>query len=85
MIVYVAIGTLIAAISVAYTFNFALEFSAFAASIAKVMIEVALFLAFDHWVMRDIDTITELKNGNVAYGLFLVSLAVLFGAAMLGT
>src|SRR5690606_31360272 len=38
------------------------------------------FWAFDRFVLRDLDTVAELKAGNVAYGLMLVALALLLAA-----
>ena len=71
--------TIIATIlAVGFTFNYAVQFSAFAAGLAKSVLAIALFVAFDKFVMKKVDTVGELKKGNVAYALFLVAIALLF-------
>lgn len=45
---------------------------------------VSAFFAFDKWVMKEIDTISELKKGNIAYALALIAFAlVLLASAIL--
>lgn len=39
---------------------------------------LALFGAVDKWLLKKIDTIEEIKKGNVAYALLLVAFALLF-------
>jgi len=75
---------LIGVISVAsyiLIWNFAPEFSTYSIGVFKVFISVLLFWVFDAYVMDDIDTIHELKKGNIAYAIFLLAFAILiFGA-----
>jgi len=45
---------------------------------------IAAFVTFDNYVMSEIDTINEMKSGNVSYAIFLVAIALLFnGVAIL--
>lgn len=60
------------------------QFSQFGANLLNVGIAISLFAALDKFVLKDIDTIKELKDGNIAYALFLLSLAVLIAAALIG-
>ena len=69
-------------ISVWYTFNYAVEFSAFAVALAKVFIGMFLFYLFDVWALKDIDTIQELKNGNIAVSIFFLGYAILVAACV---
>jgi hypothetical protein len=69
-------------VSVWYTFNYAVEFSAFAVALAKVFIGMFLFYLFDIWALRDINTIEEIKNGNVALSIFFLGYAILVAACV---
>ncbi|MEZ4700052.1 MAG: hypothetical protein R2834_06960 [Rhodothermales bacterium] len=69
-------------LSVWYTFNYAVEFSAFAVALAKVFIGMFLFYLFDVWALRDIETIQELKNGNIALSIFFLGYAILVAACV---
>lgn len=53
-------------------------FAGFGETILYVSMLVALFIAFDEYVLTDIDTINELKKGNTAYAIFMLAIAVLF-------
>lgn len=53
-------------------------FAGFGETIIYVSMLVALFIAFDKYILTDIDTITELKKGNIAYAIFMLAIAVLF-------
>jgi hypothetical protein len=45
---------------------------------------ISAFLSFDKIVFKEIDTIEELKKGNLAYAITLCSIALLFvGIAIL--
>jgi hypothetical protein len=67
-------------LAVGFTFNYAVEFSGFAAGLAKSVLAIALFVAFDKFVLKQIDTIREIKSGNVAMGLLLLAVALIFAA-----
>ena len=72
----------VAVVAVGYTFTWAIQFSAFAAALAKAAIGIFLFYAFDVFVMKRIDTVEELKKGNVAYAVFLLGFAVVIAACI---
>ena len=58
------------------------ELSGFAAGLLKAALAIGLFWAFDHYVLDEVDTVAELKAGNVAYALALLALAVLLSATV---
>ena len=60
---------------------FAPGFAKSAESILIIVNNITLFALFDKYVLVDIDTIDQLKQGNYAYALFLVAIALLFIAA----
>ena len=60
---------------------FAPGFAKSAESILIVVNNITLFALFDKYVLKDIDTIEQLKQGNYAYALFLIAIALLFVAA----
>lgn len=60
------------------TFTQAIQFSGFAVGLAKAVMVVILFIAFDKFVLKGINTLSELKQGNVAYAVFLLAIALLF-------
>lgn len=74
--------TLIAVLAVGYTFTVAVQYSAFAAALAKVTMAVILFYMVDRFLLPEIDTLTELKDGNIAYAIFLLALALLLAPAI---
>jgi hypothetical protein len=74
-----------AVIFIYITFQWLVEISAFAAGIAKGVLGIFIFWIFDRYAMREIDTVEELKKGNVAYALFMLSLAVVIAAAILNS
>lgn len=59
-----------------------IELSGFAAGMLKAALAVGLFWAFDRYVLDEVDTVAELKAGNVAYALALLALAVLLAATV---
>ncbi len=58
------------------------ELSGFAAGLLKASLAVGLFWAFDRYVLTELDTVAEIRAGNVAYGLMLLALAVLLAATV---
>ena len=58
------------------------ELSGFAAGLLKAALAVGLFWAFDRYVLDEVDTVAELRAGNVAYALALLALAVLLSATV---
>lgn len=59
-----------------------IELSGFAAGLLKAALAVGLFWAFDRYVLDEVDTVAELRAGNVAYALALLALAVLLAATV---
>ena len=49
-------------------------------SIVYLGLFMTAFILFDRYVMIEIDTIKQLEQGNVAYALFLLAIAVVFMA-----
>ena len=56
--------------------------SGFAAGLFKAMLGVGLWALFDRFVLADIDTIAEIRKGNVAFGLLLLAVALLISASV---
>ncbi|HYW95026.1 MAG TPA: DUF350 domain-containing protein [Bacteroidales bacterium] len=61
---------------------YAVAFSTLGFAFAKAVIGLVLFWLFDRYVMKEVDTFTELKKGNVAYALFLVAIALVLAATI---
>ena len=80
--IFVAVALAVSAVLVAYTFAAVPALSGFAAGLLKAALAVGAFWAFDRFVLRELDTVAELKAGNVAYGLMLVALALLLAATV---
>lgn len=53
-------------------------FAGFGETIIYVSLVASLFVAFDKCVLKEIDTIEELKKGNIAYAIFMLAIAALF-------
>lgn len=80
--IFVGVALLVSAALVAVTFAAVPALSGFAAGLLKAALAVGAFWAFDRFVLTDLDTVAELKAGNVAYGLMLVALALLLAATV---
>ncbi len=80
--IFVVASLAVSAALVAYTFVAVPALSGFAAGLLKAALAVGAFWAFDRFVLRELDTVAELKAGNVAYGLMLVALALLLAATL---
>jgi hypothetical protein len=80
--VFVVVALAVSAALVAYTFAAMPMLSGFAAGLLKAALAVGVFWSFDRFVLRELDTVAELKAGNVAYGLMLVALAILLAATV---
>lgn len=66
-----------------YTFNYAIEFSAFAVAIAKVTIAMFLFYLFDLLVLVNVNTVDEIvKNKNQPLALFFLGYAIIVAACV---
>lgn len=75
-------AALLAVLVIWFTFTVAIEFSGFAAAFGKAVIGMFAWYAFDKVVLREIDTITEIKKGNIAHALFILSYAVILAACI---
>jgi len=67
------------AVSIAYF----TEVSSFAVIATVSVLAISIFMLFDKYIMHEIDTITELKKGNVAYALFLLGICIVIAAAII--
>ena len=61
-----------------------IQYSAFTISLSKGLFGILLFWVIDKVAVSEVDTIEELKKGNVAYAIFLLGLAFIIGVAMFG-
>jgi hypothetical protein len=77
--------SIIAAFTIYITFNFFINLSSFSVALTKAIISLILLWLFDRFGMKQIDTIEELKKGNIAYALFMLALAVIIAAAIAGS
>lgn len=80
-----AVVAFFAVIFIFITFNWLIELSAFAVGIAKGTLGVFLVWIFDKYAMKEIDTIQELKKGNIAYALFILGLCIVIGSAIINS
>lgn len=68
--------------SVWLTFEYFPQYSYFGAAVAKVGISITLFYLIDAYLLSEIETIEELKNGNIAYALVILAYAIIVGLAL---
>lgn len=73
---------LLTAAAIWWTFYTFVEFSGFAAALGKAVIGIIFFIAYDKVVLRKVDTITEIKKGNIAYAIFILSHALIIAACI---
>lgn len=73
---------ILAIFSLQITLNFFLEYSEFAFGFSWVIASIAFFVAYDKVVLRKVDTITEIKKGNIAYAIFLFAHALIIAACI---
>jgi len=81
----VLVVVLFAIVSNYITLGWFVEISSYAVGLAKGTLGIFLFWVFDKYAVKEIDTITELKKGNVAYAIYLLGIAIVIAAAMLGS
>jgi hypothetical protein len=77
--------SIIAAFTIYLTFNFFINLSSFAVAITKAIISLVLLWLFDNYGMKQLNTIEELRKGNIAYAIFMLALAVIIAAAIAGS
>ncbi len=58
-------------------------FSAFGAALLIIGLAVGLLWAVDYFLLKNFNTLEELKDGNVAVALALVAYAILLGFAIM--
>ena len=80
----VAVVTFFTVVFIVISYNWFIEFSSFSVGLAKGVLGIFMFWIFDKYAVREIDTVEELKKGNVAYGLFTLGFAIIIAAAILG-
>lgn len=80
-----AVVTFFAVIFIFISFNWLIELSSFAVGIAKGALGVLLVWVFDKYAMKEIDTIQELKKGNIAYALFILGLCIVIASAIINS
>ena len=81
-IAFFAAAILLAVTAIAWTFTTFLEFSGFAAAFGKAVLGITTFYLVDVVLLRDIDTLTELKKGNTAYAIFILAYALILAACI---
>lgn len=81
IIKYIAVIGVVGAIVLVGFLLLAPAFAVWGEALAVVAAFVAVFIAFDKYVMKDIDTVKELREGNLAYAVFMVAVALLVLAA----
>jgi len=59
--------------------------SSYPAIIGNVGFGIGIWWAIDKFVLKTIDTIEEIKKGNIAFGLLLLAIAIIIGAAISAT
>lgn len=76
---FFTIVIVLAILAVAGTFTWAVAFSGFAAALAKAVIGMSLLYAFDAIVLK---SSTEIKKGNTAYAIYILSFAIIMGVCI---
>jgi uncharacterized membrane protein YjjP (DUF1212 family) len=65
-------------------YNF-VEFSTFLITFVKAIAGIMIFWWVDEYLLKGVDTIQEILKGNIAYALFLFSIAaIIVGAIVAG-
>jgi energy-coupling factor transporter transmembrane protein EcfT len=60
-----------------YTAWFAQYLSSYGAILANVSLGLVIFWAIDKFALKDINTVEELKKGNVAYAIYFLSITLI--------
>jgi len=81
----IAVVAFIAIIFIYITFNWLIELSSFSVGLAKGVLGIFMFWIFDRYAVKEIDTINELKERNIAYAIFLLGIAIIIAAAILSS
>lgn len=76
-------AAILAIVAIAITFSSFQAFSGFAAGLAKAVLCIIFFYAFDKIVLSEVDTLDEIINQkNTAYAIFIFSFALIFAATI---
>jgi hypothetical protein len=65
--------------------NYAPLITAFFAIVANVGVGIGIFYIIDRFVLQSIDTIGEIKKGNIAYAILFLSIILLIAASIVAT
>jgi len=79
----ILIISIVAVILVFLTFNWFFEFSAFAVSILKAIMGFTLVWLIDRFAIPEVNTMEELKKGNIAYAIFMLGISIVIAAAII--
>lgn len=79
------VAVVLALISFYVGFTYLEAFSAFFASMLIITGAGFLFYLIDRYLIPEFDTFTEIKNGNIAAGLYVLGYCVLIGACVIGS
>lgn len=78
-------AAIVAIIFIFITFNWLIELSSFAVGLAKGVLGISIVWIFDEYGLKSVNTIEELKKGNIAYALFLLGLFIVVAAAIINS
>lgn len=82
---FLLIAVILAVVFVVVTFQWLIEFSSFSVGLAKGIVGFVLLLVIDTFVFRGIDTVEEIKKGNLSVALLLLGECVIVGCAIIGS
>jgi hypothetical protein len=77
--------TLLAAGAIYVTFNFLESISALATVTAFTALGISLVFALDYFILKELDTIDEIKKGNLSYAIFFLGICLIIAAAILAS
>ena len=78
---YILYISLVALFGFIVTLIFLPSQSLFFWGLIKAMMIITLFALFDKYVLKEVDTLNEIvAKQNIAYSLFLLSIAIIFAA-----
>jgi len=81
--IYAVIMNLIAGVATYLSLEYMIELSSFGVGMLKFSISIAFWVLFDIFVLKGIDTLEELKKGNISVGLlmglYLVAMSIVIG------
>ncbi len=59
-----------------------IEFTSFPMAILKAIIGIFIFWLIDKFAIYELDTIEELKKGNIAYAIFVLGICIIVACAV---